>query len=208
MEVLCYEMTASWRISGGKEWKINKDLLYSMWFPGGSDGKESACNVGGLGSIPGLGRASGGGRGNPLQCSGLENPRWQRSLAGCSPRGHRQSDVSERPSAAQGQSPGNAAQLRCGQSPRRVRLCRPRDRSAPGFPGLHYPGSLQTHVCWVSNATQPSRPLSSPSPPARNLSQHHHLFSLSDQSAGGGQYAVVACVWENNLRRVGVCMCV
>ena len=40
----------------------------------GSDGKESACKVGDLGSIPGLGRYAGGGHGNPLQCSCLENP--------------------------------------------------------------------------------------------------------------------------------------
>ena len=37
------------------------------WLPGGSDGKESACNAGDLGSIPGLGRSPGGGHGNPLQ---------------------------------------------------------------------------------------------------------------------------------------------
>ena len=43
-------------------------------FPGGSDGKEFACNVGDLGSIPGLGRSPGGGHGNPLQYYGLENP--------------------------------------------------------------------------------------------------------------------------------------
>ena len=43
-------------------------------FPGGSDGKESACNTGDLGSIPGLGRSSGGGQGNPLQYFCLENP--------------------------------------------------------------------------------------------------------------------------------------
>ena len=36
-----------------------------MGFPGGSDGKESTCNVGDLGSIPGLGRSPGGGHGNP-----------------------------------------------------------------------------------------------------------------------------------------------
>ena len=41
--------------------------------PGGSAGKESACNVGDLGSIPGLGRSPGGGNGNPLQYSCLEN---------------------------------------------------------------------------------------------------------------------------------------
>ena len=43
-------------------------------FPGGSVGKESTCNVGILGSIPGMGVCPGGGHGNPLQYSGLENP--------------------------------------------------------------------------------------------------------------------------------------
>ena len=42
-------------------------------FPGGSAGKESSCNVGDLGSIPGLGRSPGEGKGYPLQYSGLEN---------------------------------------------------------------------------------------------------------------------------------------
>ena len=51
-------------------------------FPGGSDSKESTCNVGDLGSIPGLERSLGGGQGNPLQYSCLENPHRQRSLAG------------------------------------------------------------------------------------------------------------------------------
>ena len=54
-----------------------------MGFPGGSDGKESAWNVGDLISIPGLGR-SGEGNGNPLQYSCLEF-HGQRSLAGYSP---------------------------------------------------------------------------------------------------------------------------
>ena len=44
-----------------------------MRFPGGSAGKESACNAGDLGSSPGLGRSPGEGKGYPLQCSGLEN---------------------------------------------------------------------------------------------------------------------------------------
>ena len=44
-----------------------------LGFPGGSDGKESACNAGDLGSIPGLGRSPGEGNGNPLQYSDLEN---------------------------------------------------------------------------------------------------------------------------------------
>ena len=44
-----------------------------MGFPCGSAGKESACNAGGLGSISGLGRSPGEGKGYPLQDSGLEN---------------------------------------------------------------------------------------------------------------------------------------
>ena len=42
-------------------------------FPGGSAGKESACNAGDLGLIPGLGKSLGEGKGYPLQYSGLEN---------------------------------------------------------------------------------------------------------------------------------------
>ena len=48
-------------------------LHKSLPLPGGSDGKESACNDGGLGSIPGLGRSPGEGNGNPLQYFHLEN---------------------------------------------------------------------------------------------------------------------------------------
>ena len=48
-------------------------LSKRMGFPGGSDGKESACNVGDPGSIPGMGRSLGGGNGNPLQYSCLKN---------------------------------------------------------------------------------------------------------------------------------------
>ena len=57
-----------------------------MGFPGGLDGKESACNVGDLGSIPGLGRSPGEGHGNPFQYSCLENPMdggaWQATVHG------------------------------------------------------------------------------------------------------------------------------
>ena len=50
-------------------------ILYrSMGFPGGSDGVQSACKVGDLGSIPGSGRPPGEGNGNALQYSCLENP--------------------------------------------------------------------------------------------------------------------------------------
>ena len=63
---------------GGMNWEIGIDtypLLYVKWsFPSGSNGKESACIMGDLGLIPGSGRSSGEGNGNPLQCSCLENP--------------------------------------------------------------------------------------------------------------------------------------
>ena len=71
-------------------------LTYNVGFPGGSDYKESTCNVGDLGSIPGLGRSSGGGHGNPLQYSCLENPHGQRSLTGYSHWGRKESDITER----------------------------------------------------------------------------------------------------------------
>ena len=45
-----------------------------LGFPCGSAGKESTCNAGDLGSIPGLGRSPGEGKGYPVQYSGLENP--------------------------------------------------------------------------------------------------------------------------------------
>ena len=73
------------------------NLFISKWgFPDGSDGKESAYSAGDLGLIPGLGRSPGGRHGNPLQYSCLENPPGQRSLAGYSPRGHKDLDTTER----------------------------------------------------------------------------------------------------------------
>ena len=60
----------------GWEDSLEKDRLPTpvfLGFPGGSAGKESACNVGDLGSIPGLGRSPGEGKGYPLPYSGLEN---------------------------------------------------------------------------------------------------------------------------------------
>ena len=59
-----------------------------LGFPGDSAGKGSAFNVGGLGSIPGLGRSPGGGYGNPLQYSYLENPMY-------SPWSFKESDITE-----------------------------------------------------------------------------------------------------------------
>ena len=64
-----------------------------MGFPGGSDGKDLTCKAGDLGLITGLGRYPGGGHGNLLQYSCLENPHGQRSLADYSPWSHKESDT-------------------------------------------------------------------------------------------------------------------
>ena len=57
-------------------------------------------------------------------------------------------------------------------------FCDPMNRSTPGLPVHHQlPEFIQTHVHWVSDAIQPSHPLSSPSPPAPNPSQHQSLTS-------------------------------
>ena len=59
----------------------------------------------------------------------------------------------------------------------RVRLCNPMNCSTPGLPVHHqHPEFTQTHVHRVGDAIQPSYPLSSPSPPALNPSQHQSLF--------------------------------
>ena len=68
--------------------------------PCGSDSKESACNAGDLGSIPGLGNSPGGRHRNPLQYSCLENRHGQKNLEGYSPWSRKESDTTERLSAA------------------------------------------------------------------------------------------------------------
>ena len=75
-------------------------LHMALGFPGGSNGKESTCNVGDLGSMPALGRYPGGGHSNLLQCISLENPHRQKSLAGYSPQGCKELDTTERLSTA------------------------------------------------------------------------------------------------------------
>ena len=56
-------------------------------------------------------------------------------------------------------------------------LCDPMNRSTPGLPVYHqFPEFTQIHVHRVSDAIQPSHPLSTPSPPAPNSSQHQSLF--------------------------------
>ena len=69
------------------------------------------------------------------------------------------------------------------QSLSHVRLCNPTNRSTPGLPVHHQLlEPTQTHVHWVGDAIQPSYPLSSPSPPAPNPSQHQGLFQWVNSS--------------------------
>ena len=75
---------------------IRHGLVHQGIFPGGSDGKVSAYNVGDLGSIPGSGRSPGEGNGNPLQYSYLENPMDGGTWLGYSPWGRKELYITER----------------------------------------------------------------------------------------------------------------
>ena len=69
----------------------------------------------------------------------------------------------------------------------------PMNPSTPGLPIHHQlPESTQTHVHWVGDAIQPSHPLSSPYPPALNLSQHQGLFQSQLFTSGGQSIGVSA----------------
>ena len=76
----------------GKKWAVMKYFKEASGKPSGSAGKESACNAGDLGLIPGLGRFPGEGLGNPLQYSCLENPMgrgtWGATTLGSKRVGH------------------------------------------------------------------------------------------------------------------------
>ena len=77
-------------------WFTLRGLPLEVGFPGSSDGKDSACNAGDPGLIPGSERSPGEGNDCPLQYSCLENPHEQRSLVGYSPWGYKESDMTER----------------------------------------------------------------------------------------------------------------
>ena len=73
-------------------------------------------------------------------------------------------------------------------------LCSPMNCSTPGLPVHHQlPEFTQSHVHWVSDTIQPSHPLSSPSPPARNPSQHQS-FPMSQLFTWGGQSTGVSAL--------------
>ena len=78
-----------------KSESVSCSVVAILSFPHGSDSKKSAGNAGDLGSIPGLGRSLGGGHGNTLQYSCLENPHGQKSLVGYSPWDGKELDLSE-----------------------------------------------------------------------------------------------------------------
>ena len=136
--------------------------------------KNPCANVGDLrhmGSNSGSRRSPGGGLGNPLQYSCLENPHEQRSLVGYSPRGRKESDMTEHSTAQMYIYQFSSVAQLC------LTLCNPMNRSTPGLPVHHQLLEFtQTHVHQVSDAIQPSHPLLSPSPPAPNPSQHQSLF--------------------------------
>ena len=92
-----FTTSATWEALNLTRWDLTRIYV------GGSDGKESACSAGNLGLIPGLGRSPGGGHGNPLQYSCLENPHGQRSLVGYSQWSWTESDTTEQLSKHKGQ---------------------------------------------------------------------------------------------------------
>ena len=81
-------------------------------------------------------------------------------------------------------------------------LCEPMDCSMPGLPVHHQlPELAQTHVHWVSDAIQPSYPLSSPTAPAFNLSQHQGLFQwVSSSHQVATSIGVSASVFPINIQ--------
>ena len=81
-------------------------------------------------------------------------------------------------------------------------LCNPMNRSRPGLPVYHHlPEFTQTHVHQVGDAIQPSHPLSSPFPPAPNLSQHQGLFqwvNSSDEVAKVLEFQLWICISQSS----------
>ena len=154
-----------------------------LGFPCDSAGKECTCNAGDLSSIPGLGRSPGGGHGNPLQYSGLENSMVY------SPWGRKQLDTTEWLSLhwlLEFLVCRLTVPCCCSVAKSCLTLCDPTNCSTPGFPVLYYLLKFaQTHVHWISDVIQPSHPLSSSSPPTFSLSQQS--FPVNQLFASGGQ---------------------
>ena len=81
-------------------------------------------------------------------------------------------------------------------------LCNPMNRSTPALPVHHQvPEFTQTHLHRVTDAIQPSHPLSSPSPPAPNPSQHQSLFQWDNSPSPAGLWAPRIGTEPGSLRR-------
>ena len=129
---------------------------------------------------------TGEGHGNPLQCSCLEHPKdrgaWWAAIYGVAQSRTRLkwpgSSSSRKPYAlVTGSVQFSSVAQSC------PTLCDPMNRSIPGLPVHHkLPEFTQTHLHWVGDAIQPCHPLSSPSPPAPNPSQHQSLFQWVNSS--------------------------
>ena len=133
---------------------------------------ESAYNAGDPGLIPGSGRSPGEGNGNPFQYSCLENSRERGAWGAIVHRvAKSQIQLSDWHFHFTLKFQFSSVAQSC------LTLCDPMNRSLPGLPVHHQlPEFTQTHVHRVSDAIQPSHPLSSPSPPAPNPSWHQGLF--------------------------------
>ena len=163
-----------------------------MGFPGGTVVKNPPANAGDTGdtgSIPGSGRSSAGGNGNPLQYSCLKNSMgrgaWWAIVHGVAKSWTRLSThtharyllvlihIDIQVSSVQFSSIAQSCPT----------LCNPMKCSTPGLPVHHQlPEFTQTQIHQVSDAIQPSHPLLSPSPPAPNPSQHQSLFQWVNSS--------------------------
>ena len=134
------------------------------------------ASTGDMGSISRSGKSPGEGNSNPLQYSCLENLMDTGAWWATVYRIAKESDTTEQlkiNNLLQGTHRGSV-QFIAQSCPT---LCNPMDCSPPGFPVLHQlPELTQTHVHRVSNGIQPPYHLSSPSPPAFNLSQRQGLF--------------------------------
>ena len=126
----------------------------------------AGLGVGGTLTRPGCLRG-----GNRQKTKGLWNSRAVQWFELCTPNARSTSLI-----------PGWGAKISCAAQSSSVAqscptLCDPMNRSTPGLPVHHQlPEFTQTHVRQVGDAIQPSHPLSSPSPPALNFSQHQGLF--------------------------------
>ena len=156
-----------------------------MGLPGGSAGKESACNAGELGSIPGLARSPGEGNGYPLQYSGEFH--GQRSLVDCSPWGRKESDTAFTIYYSQLMTFSFTHRATSGQ----LKAFRPLQFKVMGAQAQHWdfshllwgllpkPGPLKMSRMHPVKTSQPAWKVLSSHPPPILISDYKLLFSIS-----------------------------